>query len=540
MKFDYIVVGAGSAGAVLANRLTADGKSSVLLLEAGGSDKRFWVQVPIGYGKVYYDDAVNWKYTTEPDPNRAGLRSYWPRGKVMGGSSSINAMVYVRGHPLDYAEWGDAAKGWGWDDVAPVFKRMEDWVGGEDDFRGAGGPVAVNDIHDQAHPLTHRFLKAANQAGIPTNPDYNGKDMEGATCYQITTKAGRRMSSARAYIDPIRKRSNLCIETKAQVTRVLFDGKRAIGVEYVQHGQTKTAHAIGEVILCGGAINTPQLLQLSGVGPRSILGPLGIELVQDAPMVGRNLSDHLGGDNLFRSNVPSLNNDLRPVLGKLKAGIQYFLTGKGPLSLSLNQGGGFIRVMDGATRPDLQLYFSPVSYTRAPVGTRPLMNPDPFAGFLMGYNPCKPTSQGHLQIRSNDPFEHPEMHSNYLDTEYDRAVMIAGVRMMRILAQMPALSEVIETEIYPGIDIQTDDEILEFLREKAWTVFHQCSTCRMNDDPNLGVVDGQLRVHGVSGLRVADASIFPTIPSGNTNAPAMMVGEMASDIIIKDRRKTVA
>jgi choline dehydrogenase len=535
--FDYVIVGAGSAGSVLANRLSGDARNRVLLLEAGGSDLTFWVQVPIGYGKVYYDERVNWKYTTEPDLNRNGNRSYWPRGKVLGGSSSINAMVYVRGHPSDYAEWNSVAPGWGWDDVAPVFKRMEDWDGPANPLRGTGGPLHVHDVTQDVHPLTRMYLQAAEQAGYPTNPDYNASDMEGAALYQITTKGGLRASAARAYLRPAMKRANLRVETRAHVTRVIFEGRRAVGVEYVQNGRTLTARARAEVILSGGAINSPQLLQLSGIGPGAVLQRHGVAVLHDAPHVGRNLSDHLGADALYRARVPSLNQELNPLMGKLWAGLRYVLTRKGPLSLSLNQGGGFIRLMEGATRPDLQLYFSPVSYTRAPVGTRPLMNPDPFPGFLLGFNPCKPTSTGYLQICSPDPFAAPEMHTNYLDTDYDRAVMLAGYRLMRKIARTPAMAAVIEDEITPGWDVDSDEALADVIREKSWTVFHQCGTCRMGADPAQSVVDARLRVHGVDGLRVADAAIFPTIPSGNTNAPAIMVGEKASDLILEDARR---
>ncbi len=536
-QFDYVIVGAGSAGSVLANRLTACGKFRVLLLEAGGSDLNPWVQMPIGYGKVYYDQRVNWKYTTEPVPGLDNQRSYWPRGKVLGGSSSINAMVYVRGHPRDYAEWGTVAPGWGWDDVAPVFKRMEDWDGPASDLRGVGGPLAVHDVTDEVHPLTRVYLEAAKQAGIETNHDYNGADMDGAACYQITTKGGWRASAARCYLKPARKRGNLDIRTRAHVTRVLFEGKHAIGVDYVQNGQTKTMHARAEVILCGGAINSPQLLQLSGIGPGKVLQEHGVDVVLDASQVGRNLQDHLGSDNLYVSKVASLNKELRPLLGKVKAALHYALKRKGPLSLSLNQGGGFVRVSEASDGPDLQLYFSPVSYTRAPVGVRPLMNPDPFQGFLMGFNPCKPTSVGHLQIRSPDPMAAPEMHPNYLDTEHDLALMVAGTKLMRDIAGTAAMQAVIESELYPGADIATDEDIARYNRQKAWTVFHQCSTCRMGADPSSSVVDARLRVHGIQGLRVADASIFPTIPTGNTNAPAIMVGEMASDLILADAKR---
>lgn len=531
--FDYVIVGAGSAGAVLANRLSECGSKRVLILEAGGSDNSIWIKVPLGYGKIFHDARVNWKYTTEPVPGLGGQRSYWPRGKVLGGSSSINAMVYVRGHPRDYAEWNAVAPGWAWDDIAPLFQRMEDWDGSASTTRGQGGPLPVHDVTDEVHPLTRVYLEAAQQAGIPTNADYNGPDMDGACFYQITTRGGYRASTARSYLKPVRRRSNLDIRTKAHVTRVLFEGKRATGVEYRQNGQLKTVHTRGEVILSGGAINSPQLLQLSGVGPGHILQNHNVPVLVNAPQVGRNLKDHLGSDNYYISKVPSLNQALRPFLGKAKAALHYALMRKGPLSLSLNQGGGFVRLSESSHGPDLQLYFSPVSYTRAPVGVRPLMSPDPFPGFLMGFNPCKPTSVGYLQIKSPDPFVAPELSPNYLDTEHDRALMIAGTRLVRQIADTDALQAVIETELLPGAEADSDAAIAAYIKEKSWTVFHQCSTCRMGRDPATSVVDPRLKVHGLDGLRVADASIFPSIPTGNTNAPAIMVGEKASDLILQ-------
>lgn len=534
--YDYIIVGAGSAGCALAYRLTDSGRHRVLLLEAGGRDRSVWVHMPIGYGKTYYDERINWKYMTEPEPGLGGNRSYWPRGKVLGGSSSINAMVYVRGHPRDYDDWAEVAPGWGWDDVAPVFKRMEDWSGEASDWRGKGGPVSVYDVASDIHPLTRTYLKAAEQNAIAVNPDYNGAEMEGATCYQITTKGGLRASAARGYLWPARQRHNLRVETRAHATQILFEGKRAVGVEYQQNGHLRQARA-GEVILSGGAINSPQILQLSGIGPGDLLQQHGIPLVCASPQVGENLRDHLGLDHLFRANVPTLNQELGPWLGKLRAGMRYLLTRRGPLSLSLNQGGGFVRVMPDATRPDAQLYFSPVSYTRAPPGTRPLMNPDPFPGFLLGFNPCKPTSKGHVHIRAPDPDVAPELRANYLNTEHDRRMMVAGVRFLRKISEAPALSAVIDHEIEPGPDVQSDDEIADFARAKSWTVFHQCGTCQMGRDVATSVVDARLRVHGTERLRVVDASVFPGIPTGNTNAPAMMVGERASDLILEDAKR---
>lgn len=383
-QFDYIIVGAGSAGAPLANRLSRDARTRVLLLEAGGRDSSLWVRMPIGYGRVFYDGAVNWKYATEPEPHLDNRSIYWPRGKVLGGSSAINAMVYVRGHPQDYDDWARVAPGWGWDEVAPVFRRMEDWQGVPHPDRGKGGPLSVRDVAADVHPLTRAYLSAAEQAGIAFNPDYNSDGMEGAGLYQITTRNGIRASTSAAYLKTIGNRSNLKVLTGARVAGVTFNGSRATGVTYRHRGIDKHASASGEVVLCAGAINTPQLLQLSGIGPGALLQRLEIETVRTLPQVGRNLKDHLGADNHYRANVPTLNQVLRPWHGKLRVGLQYLLKRAGPLSLSLNQGGGFVRLQAGSGAPDLQLYFSPVSYTRAPAGTRPLMSPDRFRGFLLG------------------------------------------------------------------------------------------------------------------------------------------------------------
>ncbi|OED44630.1 choline dehydrogenase [Chromatiales bacterium (ex Bugula neritina AB1)] len=531
--YDYIIVGAGSAGSVLANRLSANGRYSVLILEAGGTDRKFFVQMPIGYGKTYYDKSVNWKYTTEPVAALNNKPSYWPRGKVLGGSSSINAMVYVRGHPDDYNDWAKDAPGWDWNSIAPVFKRMEDWSNGEDEFRGGGGPLSVHNTENEVHALCQNFLDAARQLQIPVNPDYNGASMEGAALYQITTRNGLRASSARCYLHPALKRPNLTLKKKARVLRVTFEGNRATGVVYRTRNTDITVSAHREVILCGGAINSPQLLQLSGIGNKNLLQKFQLQPIVDAPMVGQNLQDHLGADMVCRSAVPTLNQVLRPWHGRLRVGLQFLLQRRGPLSLSLNQGGGFVRTNPDSDRPDLQLYFTPLSYTRAPAGTRPLISPDPFPGFLIGYNPCKPTSVGHLQIQSPDPLAAPEMHPNYLATEHDRDLMLKGLQLMRAFTSTSAMQGIVAEEIYPGEAVQTDEQMHEFIRNNAWTVFHQCGTCRMGNDRSSNVVDANLKVHGTEALRVADASIFPSIPTGNTNAPAIMVGEKASDLILQ-------
>ena len=530
--YDFIVVGAGSAGCALAARLSEDGRHTVLLMEAGGSDRRFMVRMPLGYGKVFHDARVNWKFETEPVPGLNGARSYWPRGKVLGGSSSINAMVYVRGHPSDYDGW--RVPGWDWASVAPVFRRMEDWHDGGDQIRGTGGPLSVTDTTGTVHPLCETYFDACAEIGIPRAADYNGAEMEGAALYQITTKDGWRASAARAYLDPARQRRNLRILTRTHAERVEISEGRATGVRYRRRGRMHTAHARREVILSAGAIGSPHLLLLSGIGPGETLARHGIPVIRDAPGVGQGLQDHLGYDHLYRATVPTMNEMLRPWHGKLRQGLRFLATRTGPLALSLNQAGGFV-TLNGGAAPDIQLYFSPVSYTRAPVGTRPLMSPDPFPGFLLGFNPCRPTSRGHLTLRGPDPVAPPEIHPNYLDTEHDRRLMIDGTRLIRRLAATEAFAKVMDRRIQPGDDDATDDAILAHVREHAWTVFHPCGTCRMGADDGA-VVDPALRVRDIANLRVADASIFPAVPSGNTNAPSIMAGERGADLVMGGER----
>ncbi len=533
-EYDFIIIGAGSAGAVIANRLSECGHHQVLLIEAGGSDRKLFVQMPIGYGKTYYDERVNWKYHTQPVAALNNKPSYWPRGRVLGGSSSINAMVYVRGHPLDYDDWAEDAPGWSWADVAPIYKRMEAWDGAPHSQRGTDGPLSVHNTKAQAHLLCDHFLEAAGQLQIPFNADYNADDMEGASLYQITTKNGWRGSTARCYLRPALKRNNLTLITNAQVTKLLANGKKIDRVIYQKNGKEVTVKTRCEVILSAGAVNSPQLLELSGIGNADRLQAHGITPIHSLPQVGENLSDHIGADIVCRSRLPSLNQELRPLLGKLTAGLKFLLFRSGPLSLSVNQAGGFLRSQADSDRPDLQLYFSPLSYTRAPVGTRPLINPDPFPGFLLGYNPCKPTSKGHIHIQSNDPFEAPAIQPNYLSTEYDQRIMLEGMHLMRRFTSTEAMQSLVEKEVYPGTDVQSDDQLKEFIADNAWTVFHPCGTCRMGENSSVSVVDARLKVHGIEGLRIADASIFPSIPTGNTNAPSIMVGEKASDLILED------
>ena len=538
--FDYVVVGAGTAGCVVAARLSEQPGVTVVVIEAGGSDRRLWIQLPIGYGRTYFDGRINWKYDAETSPGLAGRPSYWPRGKVVGGSGSINAMVHVRGLPSDFDGWASRGNvGWGFEDVLPHFKASETFEGGEPSHRGTGGPMHVTDMRAQAHPLCGVFLKTAGALGFETTADFNGPRGEGVGIYQINTHRGRRDSTANAFLKPALRRGNLELRTEAQVTGLLFDGHRAVGVEYRQDGAVRGVTARREVILCGGSVNSPQLLQLSGVGDASTLRSLGIESRRHAPAVGQNLQDHLAVSYVYRSNRPTLNDELRPWTGKLSAGLRYLIDRSGPLSMSVNQGGGFVRGDPGQPRPNLQLYFSPVSYTGTPLAERRLTEPDPFSAFLLSLNACRPTSRGSVSIISADPFAYPEIRPNYLSTDHDVAEAIVGARLLRRLAATAPLNGVITGEIAPGAHVRGDDALLADFRARADTVYHPVGTCGMGPDPASSVVDARLRVHGIDGLRVIDASIMPSITSGNTNAPTVMIAHKGAAMVAEDARAGV-
>ena len=535
-EFDYIIVGAGTAGCVLANRLTEDGKYSVLLLEAGGSDLSIWIQMPIGYGRTFFDKRINWMYDTAPVEALGGRQSYWPRGKVVGGSGSINAMVYVRGQPRDFDDWkalGNA--GWGWDDVLPYFKKSEDfdWHSAH---HGQGGPQHVTDISPFAHPICRSFIEAAQTLGFAASNDLNGGTSEGVGYYQINTRGGWRASTANAFLHPARKRKTLKLKTMAQATRILFEGRRAVGVAYTCKGAQLEAKARREVILSGGAINSPQLLMLSGIGDASHLKNVGIEPIVDAKAVGRNLQDHIAVSYFYKVRTATLNDVLHPVLGKIRAGLRYMADRAGPLSLSVNQSGGFVRSDATKKHPNLQLYFSPVSYTKTPLSERKLLNPDPFSAFLLSHNPCRPTSRGHIELASVDPATHPVIHPNYLATQADIDDVLAGNRLLKQIARTKPLADIITEELIPGAHVDGDEALLADFRARADTVYHPTSTCMMGPDAATSVVDVRLRVHGVEGLRVIDASVFPTITSGNTNAPTVMVAEKGAAMILEDAK----
>ena len=506
----------------------------MLLLEAGGSDRRFYVQMPLGYGKTFYDKSVNWMYQAEPDPGLNGQRDFYPRGKVLGGSSSINAMVYIRGHKADYEDWKAAGNtGWGWDEVLPAYRKIEDYAAGDPALRGRGGPLTLTGLGEQAHPLCQPYLKAAQAAGLPFTPDFNGADQEGVGLYQFTIKGGIRNSAARAFLRPAMKRQNLRVETQAQATRVLFEGNRATGIEYVQQGQTRIARA-GEVILAGGAINSPQLLQLSGIGPGALLQSMGIPLLRENANVGARMQDHHGINYTWRMKVPTLNDELRPWWGKLKAGIQYILLRKGPLSLSVNQGGGFFRTHPHMTRPNMQLYMQAFSTLIPKAGERPILNPDPFSGLSLGLSNCRPTSTGEVMITSPDPFAHPRVSFNAYGTNSDVEEMLAAVKFLRVIASHEPLKSLMAEELRPGPEVATDEQIIHDFRQRSGTVYHHSCTCRMGPEEAVSVVDARLRVHGIEGLRVCDASVFPNLIAGNTNAPAMMMGWRGAEIMLED------
>ncbi len=534
---DFIIVGAGSAGCVLANRLTESGKFRVTLIEAGGTDRRFFVQLPLGYGKLFYDAKVNWLYRTEPDPGLAGQRDHWPRGRLLGGSSSINAMVYIRGHKQDYEEWRAAGNpGWGWDDVLPAYRAMEDNEAGGDAFRGQGGPLFISANRAGLHPLVKDYVAACEAAGLPFNPDFNGAEQEGAGPYQMTIRGARRNSAARAFLRPAMKRPNLRVITDAQVTRVLIEGGRATGVEFRQGGQVQRLLARREVILSGGAVNSPQLLQLSGIGPGAVLQGHGLPVVVDNPNVGGHLSDHQGINYTFRMTVPTYNQQLRPWWGKALAGMKYFLGGHGPLAKSINHGGGFFRTSPDLDRPNMQLYMQAFSTLIPREGERPILTPDPFPGMSLGLSNCRPTSRGHIRIASPDPLAHPVIVANAFSTDHDVQEMLLAVKYLRHLAAQPPLARLIAEELRPGPEVVTDEALIDDFRRRSGTVYHPSCTCRMGPDPASAVVDARLRVYGVQGLRVCDASAFPNLIAGNTNAPAMLMGWKGAEIILADAR----
>ena len=526
---DFIVVGAGSAGCVLANRLTADGRHSVLLLEAGPRDTNPWIHVPLGYGKLFNQPRVNWMYQSEPEPELNGRRIFTPRGKVLGGSSSINGLVYIRGQPEDFDDW--ETPGWSFGELLPYFKRSEDQAHGADDLHGAGGPLTVSD-QSEPHELCDAFIEAAVQAGHPRNADFNGERQEGAGYSQLTTRNGFRCSTAVGYLRPARNRANLQVATEALATRVLFAGTRATGVEYLQNGIRVTASAAKGVILSGGAINTPQLLQLSGVGPAALLGEHGIPVVLDQPNVGEHMQDHFQVRMTLKCTRPiTLNDDMQSLWGQMKIGLRYVFLRKGPLTVSAGYAAGFWRTRPEVRRPDVQTHFLTFSLER--MGEKL----HPFSGFTASICQLRPTSRGSVRIRSSDPREAPAIRYNYLSTEHDRRTMVDGLKMLRRILEQPAIQPYIASEHRPGAQVQSDDGWLAYCRETGSTIYHPSCTAMMGTrEP--AVVDSHLRVRGLEGLRVVDASVMPAVVSGNTNAAVVAIAEKAADLIHSNSRRS--
>ena len=524
-EIDYLIVGAGSAGCVLANRLTENGRHKVLLLEAGPEDRYLWIHIPIGYGKTMFHPRYNWGFHTDPDPHMDGRRLYWPRGKGLGGSSSINGLIYVRGQPEDYDHWAALGnQGWGWKDVLPAFIRMEHNTRGASEYHGGDGPQWCSDIGVQ-HELMEAIIRAGEEIGVPRNDDFNGARQEGVGYYQLFTRRGWRCSSAVGYLRPARKRPNLEVRTGARATRVLFEGTRAVGVEYVQGGVTRQARA-REVVLSAGAIQSPQLLLLSGVGRGSRLQEMGIATVADLPGVGENLQDHLQLRLIYKVSKPITTNDqLASLAGRVRMGLEWIVSRKGPLAVGINQGGLFGRLMPGAKTPDIQFHFATVSADVAGGA------PHPWSGCTFSVCQLRPESRGTIRLASPDPLAAPSMQANYLSTETDRRYAVESLRYARRLASTRALAPYLTEEYRPGAPVQSDDELLAFACQYGQTIFHPSGTCSMGTGP-MAVVDPQLRVRGIAGLRVVDCSIMPALVSGNTHAPVVMIAEKAAAMML--------
>jgi choline dehydrogenase len=535
MIHDFVIIGAGSAGCILASRLSESGRYSVLLLEAGGRDNSFWFKIPIGYARSYYNPKVNWMYATEPEEALGGRRIYVPRGKVQGGSGSINAMVFVRGAAADFDDWAAAGNpGWSAADVLPYFRKLETHAGGASEWHGGDGPIHVTPMRGMTHPVTDAYLKACEELQLPATADFNGPSIEGAGVYDINTRNGLRSHSSAEYLRPSLKRQNLAIEHRAFAQRLLFapDG-RATGVEVLQDGVRRTFSARREVIVAAGAVDTPKLLQLSGLGDGATLKDAGIDPRFHLPAVGENLQDHLAASFYYRANRPTLNGIFASRFGQARLGLQYLLTRKGPFAMSVNQAGGFFRGAPGEERPNIQIYFNPLSY-RIPRNRSASMLPEPYPGFLIAFNACRPTSRGRIAIASPDPSAPALIRPNYLSTQHDVAEVIQGSRLVRRIASSPALASIIDAEVSPSPSVASDEDLLDYFRAESSSIYHLCGSCMMGRDVDTSVVDARLRVHGVPGLRIVDASVFPNVTAGNTNAPTMMVAEKGAAMILED------
>lgn len=535
MTYDYIIVGAGSAGCVLANRLSANPKLRVLLLEAGGKDNNPWIHVPVGYFKTLHNPNTDWCYKAQPDPGLNGRAIDWPRGKTLGGSSSINGLLYVRGQKEDYDSWAQMGNsGWSYDDVLPLFKRSEKHELGESEYHGEDGSLAVSTMRASS-PISEAFIDAAVEMGVPRNDDFNGAEQEGAGYFQQTASKGFRCSSAKAFLTPIRnQRSNLEVMTHAMTKELIFaedDSKKVTGIRFERKGRIETAMLSegGEVILSAGAIGSPQILELSGIGRGDVLSAAGINLRHELRGVGECLQDHLQIRLVYEVNVPTLNDAINSFVHRMGIGIQYVLFRRGPMSLGASQVCIFAKSMQGLETPDIQFHFQPLS------ADKPGIEMHPFSGFTSSVCQLRPESRGHIHITSPDADVHPKIVPNYLSAVADQECAIRAVKFARAMTKTDALSPFIVREHVPTGSMETDEDHLNAARNIAQTIYHPTSTCKMGHDANA-VVDDRLRVHGIQNLRIADASIMPTIVSGNTNAPTIMIGEKASDMILQDRK----
>jgi len=528
-EVDYIVVGAGSAGCMITNRLSADPETKVALVEAGGWDNTPWIHVPVGYFRTMHNPLYDWCYKTEGDPGIAGRSISWPRGKVVGGSSSLNGLLYVRGQPEDYDRWRQMGnEGWGWDDVLPLFKRSENFERGGTELRGTGGGLNVADTAVK-RPIVDAWIEAAQAAGYPYVEDYNGPSQEGVSYFQLTTRRGLRCSSAVAFLHPIKRRKNLTILTRAGAVQVTFDGTRATGIRYRNKaGEIRTLTARKEVILSAGALGSPHILMTSGIGNGDHLAEHGIGLVKHLPGVGQNLQDHLQARVVFKTKTPTLNDEVRGIFKQMGVGLQYILTRRGPMTMAASLGTAFLKTDPNLETPDIQFHIQPWSADSPGEGVHP------FSAFTASVCQLRPESRGHIELRSADPGEAPAFHPNYLATPGDQKTIVEGIKIaLKVAEQEPLKSQIAEYFRPTSADLD-DAALLDWARENSTTIYHQTGTCKMGQDAQA-VVDARLRVHGIQGLRVADCSIMPEIVSGNTNAPAIMIGEKLAQMVMQDQ-----